>query len=150
MSEIMKIIDERETKKKQKQIQKRTRGDRSYRERVRVKRFSCALELGFLQWICKACLIFKSNLELALSIILKQSELYESKYVAVECRCLKIWDLFLFYLFLNPSFKMTTSFTNIARTTASTSKFIYWERFQIIRSWVFILKIIFNFEWIKN
>ena len=31
----------------------------------------------------------------------------------------------LFDLFLNPSFKMTTSFTNIARTTASTSKFIY-------------------------
>ena len=26
---------------------------------------------------------------------------------------------------LNPSFKMTTSFVNIARTTASTSKFIY-------------------------
>ena len=35
-------------------------------------------------------LIFKSNLELALSIILKQRELYASKYVAVECRCLKI------------------------------------------------------------
>ena len=130
MSEIMKIIDERETKKKkqkqkkQKQIQKRTRGDRSYSERVRAKRFSCALELGFLQWILIS-LIFKSNLELPLSIILKQSELYESKYVAVECRCLIIWDLFLFYLFLNPSFKMTTSFANIARTTASTSKFIY-------------------------
>ena len=31
----------------------------------------------------------------------------------------------LFGMFLNPSFKMTTSFANIARTTASTSKFIY-------------------------
>ena len=31
----------------------------------------------------------------------------------------------LFDMFLNPSFKMKTSFTNIARTTASTSKFIY-------------------------
>ena len=40
--------------------------------------------------ICKASLIFKLNLELALSIILKQRELYESKHVAVECRCLKI------------------------------------------------------------
>ena len=30
----------------------------------------------------------------------------------------------LFDVLLNPSFKMT-SFTNIARTTASTSKFIY-------------------------
>ena len=31
----------------------------------------------------------------------------------------------LFDMFLNPSFKMTTSFANIARTTAGTSKFIY-------------------------
>ena len=30
-----------------------------------------------------------------------------------------------FDMYLNPSFKMTTSFGNIARTTASTSKFIY-------------------------
>ena len=30
----------------------------------------------------------------------------------------------LFNMFLNPSFKMT-SFANIARTTASTSKFVY-------------------------
>ena len=44
----------------------------------------------------------------------------------------------LFDMLLNPSFKMTTSFANIARTTASTSKFIYKERFQIIRNWVFI------------
>ena len=28
-------------------------------------------------------------------------------------------------MFLNRSFKMTTSFANVARTTASTSKFIY-------------------------
>ena len=31
----------------------------------------------------------------------------------------------LFDMFLNPSFKMATSFANIVRTTASTSKFIY-------------------------
>ena len=37
-----------------------------------------------------AFLIFKSNLELALPIILRQRELYESKHVAVECTCLKI------------------------------------------------------------
>ena len=43
-----------------------------------------------LQLICKASLIFNSNLELALSIILKQGELYESKHVTVECECLKI------------------------------------------------------------
>ena len=38
----------------------------------------------------KASLIFKSNLELALSIILKQRELYESKHILEECRCLEI------------------------------------------------------------
>ena len=60
----MKIIDERETqKKKKKKRQERTRGDRSYSERVR---FCYAFKLGFLQLICKASLIFKSNLELAL------------------------------------------------------------------------------------
>ena len=36
--------------------------------------------------LCKASLICKSSLDLALSIILKQRELYESKHVVVECR----------------------------------------------------------------
>ena len=58
-------------------------------------------------------------------IILKQRGLYESKHVAVECRCLKMRLVILFDMFLNPSFKMATSFANVARTTASTSKFIY-------------------------
>ena len=31
----------------------------------------------------------------------------------------------IFDMHLNPSFKMTTGFANVARTTASTSKFIY-------------------------
>ena len=79
--------------------------------------------------MCKASLIFKSNLELALSIILKERELFESKHTVVECRFVTLFDMFL-----NPSFKMTTSFANVARTTASTSKFIYQERLQIIRN----------------
>ena len=33
--------------------------------------------------------------------------------------------LILFDMFFNPNFKMTTSFANIARTTAVTSEFIY-------------------------
>ena len=82
----MKTIDERETKNKKRQ--KRTRGNRSYSKKVRTKWFCCALKSGFLQLICNASLIFKSKLELALSIVLKQRELYESKHV--ECRCLKI------------------------------------------------------------
>ena len=89
-----------------KQIQKETRGDghRSYSESVietwwfcsmslKTKWFCCAFKLGFLQLICKVSLIFKSTLELDLSIILKQRESYESKHVVAECRCLKIWDL---------------------------------------------------------
>ena len=77
----MKTIDERELQKTKKEKQTKT-------ERSRGN--SCAFNLDFLQLICKASLIFKSNLELALSIILRQRELYESKHVAVEHRCLKI------------------------------------------------------------
>ena len=89
----MKTIDEREMQKTTKEKQaktERSNGNRSYSERVRAKRFCCEFKLGFLQLICKSSLIFKSNLELVLPIILKQIELYESKHVAVECRCLKI------------------------------------------------------------
>ena len=46
------------------------------------------LHLRFSQLICKASLIFKPNLELAVSIILRQRELYESNHVTVECRSL--------------------------------------------------------------
>ena len=89
----MKTIDEREMQQTTKENQTKTernKGNRSYSERMRTKWFCCAFKLGFLQLIYKASLIFKSNLELALSIIFKKRELYESKHVAVECRCLKI------------------------------------------------------------
>ena len=89
----METIDEREMQKitKEKQAKaERSNGNRSCSKRVGAKWFCCAFKLGFLQLICKASLIFKSNLELALSIILKQRELYESKHVSEECRCLKI------------------------------------------------------------
>ena len=97
----MKTIDEREMQKTTKEKQtktERSKGNRSYSERVRAKWFCCAFKLGFLHWICEAFLIFKSNLELTLSIILKQRELYQSKHVAVECRSLKIWDLLSFLI----------------------------------------------------
>ena len=77
-------------KKKKKTEKNKGIGGRSYRESVRAKLFCCAFKLGFLQLICKASLIFKLNLELDLYIILKQRELYESRHVAVECRCLNI------------------------------------------------------------
>ena len=79
--EIMKTMDKKEMQKTRKERQKKTersKGNRSYNERVRAKWFCFAFKLGFLQLICKASLIFKSNLELALSIILKQRKLYES------------------------------------------------------------------------
>ena len=57
--------------KKQKNSE-RKRGNRSYNERVRAKWFCCAFELGFLQLICQDSLISQLNLELALSIVLKQ------------------------------------------------------------------------------
>ena len=60
MSEIMKIIDETETKKKTKT--EKNRGNESYSERVRAKWFCCAFKLSFLQLICKDSLIFKSDL----------------------------------------------------------------------------------------
>ena len=66
--EIMKTIDEKGMQKttKEKQIKtKRSKGNRSYSERVRTKWFCCAFKLGFLQLISRASLIFKSNLELA-------------------------------------------------------------------------------------
>ena len=69
----MKIINERKMKneeEKKKKERKEQRGDGSYSEWVRTKRFCYVFKLGFLQLICKAFLIFKSNLELALSIIL--------------------------------------------------------------------------------
>ena len=101
--EIMRTIDDnsREMQKTTKEKQtktERSNGNRSYSKRVRAKLFCCAFKSGFLQLMCKSSLIFKSSLELTLSIILKQRELYESKHVVVECRCLKIWDLLFFLI----------------------------------------------------
>ena len=91
MPEILKTVDERERQQKTKT--KEQRCDASCSENVTAKWFCYAFKLGFLRLKCKASLIFKSNLELALSIILKERELYESKHVAVACRCLKIFLL---------------------------------------------------------
>ena len=82
MSDKMKIIDEIEiqktpppkkkpTNKQKKQHRKSQRSGARYSESVRAKWFCCAFKLGFVELICKTSLILKSNLELALSIILK-------------------------------------------------------------------------------
>ena len=121
-------VKDNENNRWKRNAKKKNKADGSYSERVRDKWFCWAFK--FLQLIGKASLIFKSNLEIALSNFLKERELYESKHVAVECTCLKIWDLLSFstcYSIL----VLATSFVNIARTAASTSKFIYQEKFQI-------------------
>ena len=81
-----------------KQRQKKTRGTIAKDKSVKPKWIFCAFKLGFLQLICKVSLLFKSNLESALSIILKERELYESKHVVVECTCLKMWGLLSFLI----------------------------------------------------
>ena len=62
----MKTIHERKkqrtTKEKQRKTE-RSKEKKSYGERVRAKLFCCGFKSGFLQLICKAPLIFKSNLE---------------------------------------------------------------------------------------
>ena len=52
----------RNTEKKTKA--EKNKGDKNYREKVRAIWFCCALKLGFLQSLCKASLIFKSNLSI--------------------------------------------------------------------------------------
>ena len=112
MSEIMKIIDEREMQKNKKQRQKRTRGDRSYNERIRAKWFCCVFKLGFLQLISKTSVIFNSNLYLALSIKAKRII-----WVKACCGGVQMFEnmrlVVLFDMLLNPSFRMAASFVNI-------------------------------------
>ena len=83
-------------KEKRQKDRKTQRSGASYSESVRAKWFCCAFKLGFVQLICKASLIFKSDLDLALSINLKERKLYESKHVTVECRCLKMCNFLSF------------------------------------------------------
>ena len=71
MSEIKKMIEERQSRKKKKKTEN-NKGDGSYSKTVRAKWFCCTFKLGFLQLICKSSLIFKSNLQWALSVILKE------------------------------------------------------------------------------
>ena len=77
---------------------KKLKSGASYSETERAKWFCYAFKIGFVQLICKVSLIFKSNLELVLSIILKKRELCKSKHVAVEHRFLRIWDFLSFLI----------------------------------------------------
>ena len=90
-------------KRRKKTKTEKNKGGKNYSERVSAKWYCCAFKLGFRQLIYKASLIFKLNLELALSIFLNERELYES-------RCYGGVDMFknmvlviLFDMFLNPN-----------------------------------------------
>ena len=83
-------MKENRKKNKNRKPRQKKEGGANYSESVRAKRFCLAFKLDLVQLMGKVLLIFKSNLELALSIILKERELYESKHAVVECRCLKI------------------------------------------------------------
>ena len=90
MSKIIKIIDERELQQKKKK-KKTTSVMEAIAKGWEINDFVMRLSyIDFLQLICKVSLIFKSNLELALSIILKERELFESKHVVVET-CYPFW-----------------------------------------------------------
>ena len=150
----MKKIDERQlqkTTKEQKVMTERSKGNRSYSKRVRAKWFCGVFKLGFLQLICKASLIFKSNLELAWSINLKLRELYESKHIALECRCLQIWDLLSFLinsLILVLKWRQVSPIQlelQLAQVNLCTRK-----DFKSLENGSLYKKIIFNFEWTKN
>ena len=70
----MKIVHEKQTQKltKKQREAETSKMNRSYIEKVRAKWFCCEFNLSFLQLICKAILLFESNLEVALSIILEK------------------------------------------------------------------------------
>ena len=105
-------------KGKKNKDRKKQRSGTSYSESVRDKQFCCMFKLGFVQLICKASLIFNLNLELALSIILKERALHESKNNDGIQIIKNIQLIILFDTLFNPRFKMT-SFANVARTTAT-------------------------------
>ena len=78
--------EKRKQTKKKKTNTEKSEGDKRCSERV------CSINM-------QSFFNFYSNLELALSIILTGRELYEPKHVAVECRCLKKWDLLSFFIY---------------------------------------------------
>ena len=96
MSEIMKIINERERQKNE--DRKKQKSGARYTKSLKTKCFCCAFKLGFVQLICEVSLVFMSSLEL--SIILKERELYESKHVVVECRYKKNTSCYPFWYVL--------------------------------------------------
>ena len=101
---ILKTIDETV---KQKERQKRTkRWPQNYSERE--LNYCAVFKLGFFLLIRKASFICKSNSELDLSTVLKETWLYKSKHAMLEWKLKKNRFFFPFEKFPNPGFQMTT------------------------------------------
>ena len=69
---LISVRDNQNNRNLKKTRTEKNKGEGSHNERVGAKWLCRAFKLGFLKLICKASLIFKSNLELVLSIILKK------------------------------------------------------------------------------
>ena len=74
---------------RQKKKIKTKRCPQNYSERLRIRKFRPAFKLDSFQSICKPSLIFTSNLELALAIILKERRLCSWKHAVLERKCIK-------------------------------------------------------------
>ena len=72
----MKEKHKNKTKKQKKEQGRAGKVGESYSQSVTDKWLCWAFKFGFFQFIFKASLFFKSNLELVLSITLKERELY--------------------------------------------------------------------------
>ena len=72
----MKEKHKNKTKKQKKEQGRAGKVGESYSQSVTDKWLCWAFKFGFSQFIFKASLFFKSNLELVLSITLKERELY--------------------------------------------------------------------------
>ena len=90
-------------KNKKIEARKKKRGDGSFGESVRAKWICCVFKLGFIQWMCKASLIFKSNLELALSIIKKKRIIRVKTCYGGVSMFTNMGLVILFDMFLNPT-----------------------------------------------
>ena len=88
--EQIKTKDEKQRQKRKKKWMQ------SYSKREKAKSFECKFKLGFFQSLCEDSLILKSNLELALSTILKERGSYRSRHVMLEYQSFKVRDLLPF------------------------------------------------------
>ena len=101
-------MKQKSKKEKKNKDRKEQRDDASFNKRVRAKWFCCTFKVGFLQLICKDSLVFKSNLEVALStlsITLKKKIYTSQSMLRLSVDVWKYETTILFDMFLNASVK---------------------------------------------